>query len=168
MINIRNNLLIFFFPFFLFANQGVFEWASMTSLINATDIIKDSNGNILATTNGGVLLLKDNELEILKEDLNNFDLEIVGLDRHGLTWFAGTFPNGNIQVFNFNQNSIYITDYLGIDSIIDIAFHNSKVFAAYTKGSEIGILEFNYDEQQNSFLFFYIKIEFVPIIGSEG
>ena len=99
MINIRNNLLIFFFPFFLFANQGVFEWESMTSLINATDIIKDSNGNILATTNGGVLLLKDNELEILKEDLNNFDMEIVGLDRYGLIWLAGTFPNGNIKVF---------------------------------------------------------------------
>ena len=54
---------------------------------------------------------------------------------------------GNIQVLNSNQNSIYTTDYLGIDSIIDIAFHDSKVFAVYTKENEIGILEFNYDEE---------------------
>ena len=42
---------------------------TLTSL-TLSDTLKDSNGNILATTNGGILLLKDNELEILKEDLN--------------------------------------------------------------------------------------------------
>ena len=51
MMSIRNNLLTFFFLFFLFANQGAFEWASMTSLINATDIIKDNNLDHSSKTN---------------------------------------------------------------------------------------------------------------------
>ena len=62
MINIKNSFLIFFFPVILFSSQGVFEWSSMTSLVNATDIIKDSNGNILASTNGGIISIEDNQL----------------------------------------------------------------------------------------------------------
>ena len=39
MKNIKNSFLIFFFPVILFSSQGIFEWSSMTSLVNATDII---------------------------------------------------------------------------------------------------------------------------------
>ena len=155
MTNIKNSFLIFFFPVILFSNQGVFEWSSMTSLINATDIIEDSNGNMLASTNGGIILIEDNQLNILKDNLNNFDLSFIGLDSHGLIWVAGTYPLGNIQVFNSEYQLVYNSDYLGIDSIIDIVFNDTKVFAIYTEDNEIGILEFNYDENIPYYLDYY-------------
>ena len=155
MTNIKNSFLIFFFPVILFSNQGVFEWSSMTSLINATDIIKDSNKNILASTNGGIISIEDNQLNILKDNLNNFDLSFIGLDSHGLIWVAGTYPHGNIQVFDSEYQSVYNSDYLEIDSIIDIVFNDTKVFAIYTEDNEIGILEFNYDENIPYYLDYY-------------
>jgi len=155
MNSIRNSFLIFLCSFLLFANQGVFEWSSITSLINPTDIIKDDNGNIIATTNGGILLIENNELNILKNNLNNFDLSLLGLDSYGLLWVAGTYPNGNIQVFDSNYKLIYNSDYLEIESIIDIVFYDSRVFVAYTKENEIGILEFNYDNGIPYYLDYY-------------
>ena len=155
MIHIRSSVLIFFFPILLFSNQGVFEWNSMTSLINPTDIIKDSNGNVLATTNGGIISIQNNELNILKNNLNNFDLSLLGLDYYGLVWVAGTYPNGNIQVFDSDYQLVYNSNYLEIDSIIDIVFHDTKVFGVYTKGNEIGVLEFNYEEGIPYYLDYY-------------
>ena len=155
MINIKNSLIILLFSFNLFANQGVFEWSSMTSLINSTDITKDSNGNILSTTNGGIFFIENNEINILKDNFNNFDLSLIGLDYYDLIWVAGTYPNGNFQVFNSDYELIYVSDYLDIDSIIDIVFNQSKVFAVYQRENEIGILEFNYDQEVPYYVDYY-------------
>ena len=132
MINIKNSLIILLFSFNLFANQGVFEWSSMTSLINSTDITKDSNGNILSTTNGGIFFIENNEINILKDNLNNFDLSLIGLDYYDLIWVAGTYPNGNFQVFNSDYELIYVSDYLDIDSIIDIVFKDDNYYNSYS------------------------------------
>ena len=64
MINIKNSVLIILFSFFLFPNQDVFAWDSMTSLINPTSLTKDSNDNLIAATSGGLLVLDGTELNL--------------------------------------------------------------------------------------------------------
>ena len=148
MINIQNRLSILIVISCLFSNQGVFEWNSITSVINPTALSKAANGDIIASTNGGLLLLSCNELQVIKDNLNNLDLSVLGLDNKNLIWTGGSFPNGNIQVFNSNYNLIYDSIYQlpeGLDSIIDFAFYDSRVFAIYSYGTEVGILEFRYE-----------------------
>ena len=144
MISIKNSLLIFFFSFSIFANQNVFEWESMTSLINPKSLTKDSNNNLIAATAGGLLILNESNLEILKNNLNNLDLSIVGIDKKGLIWLGGSYPNGSIQVLDEDYNLIYDSSYLEIESIVDFYFSNSSVFVVYNNQNDIGILEFNY------------------------
>tara|TARA_B100001250_G_scaffold3448_1_gene2931 strand:- start:3517 stop:5958 length:2442 start_codon:yes stop_codon:yes gene_type:complete len=144
MINIKNSLLIFFFSFSIFANQNVFEWESMTSLINPTSLTKDSNNNLIAATTGGLLILNESNLEILKNNLNNLDLSIVGIDKKGLIWLGGSYPNGSIQVLDEDYNLIYDSSYLEIESILDFYFSNTSVFVVYNNQNDIGVLEFNY------------------------
>ena len=124
MINIKNSLLIFFFSISIFANQNVFEWESMTSLINSTSLTKDSNNNLIAATGGGLLILDEDKLEILKNNLNNLDLSIVDIDKKGLIWLGGSYPNGSIQVLDGDYNLIYDSSYLEIESVIDFYFSN--------------------------------------------
>jgi len=144
MINIKNSLLIFFFSFSIFANQNIFEWESMTSLINPTSLTKDSNNNLIAATTGGLLILNESNLEILKNNLNNLDLSIVGIDKKGLIWLGGSYPNGSIQVLDEDYNLIYDSSYLEIESILDFYFSNTSVFVVYNNQNDIGVLEFNY------------------------
>ena len=59
MNNIKNSLLIISLTYFLFANQTVFNWESMTSLINSNSITQDSNGYIIGATSGGIIKLDD-------------------------------------------------------------------------------------------------------------
>ena len=39
-------------------------------MINPTTLSKDANEDIIASTNGGLLLLADNELQVIKDNLN--------------------------------------------------------------------------------------------------
>ena len=117
MNNIINSLLAFIFLFFIYGNQNVFEWNSFTSLINSSSVIKDSNDDIIAATSGGLLLLSNNELHILKDNLNNLNLSIIGLDNYDLIWIGGASPDGSIQVLDNNYNLIYDSSYLGIKSV---------------------------------------------------
>ena len=155
MINIKNSLLIFFFSVSIFANQNVFEWESMTSLINSTSLTKDSNNNLIAATGGGLLILDDDKLEILKNNLNNLDLSIIGIDKKGLIWIGGSYPNGNIQVLDQNYNLIYDSDYLEIESVVDFYFSNNRIFVVYSNQNDIGILEFNYDNDIPYYIDYY-------------
>jgi len=170
MINTQNNLFTLIIISCLFSNQGVFEWNSITSVINPTALFKDANENIIASTNGGLLLLVDNELEVIEDNLNNLDLSVLGLDNKNLIWAGGSFPNGNIQVFDSNYNLIYDSSYdlpEGLDSIIDFAFYESRVFAIYSYGTEIGILEFGYDENNNmpDYIDYYNQNNFPALIN---
>ena len=156
MNNIKNSFLILFYiSFYLFASQNVLNWDSMTSLINPTSIIQHSNNDIVAATSGGLLVLNENNLEILKDNLNNLDLSILGLDKKGLIWIGGTSPNGNIQVLDSNYNLIYDSSYLEIESVLDFCFSDNRVFVVYSNLNDIGILEFNYDNDIPYYIDYY-------------
>ena len=156
MNNIKNSFLILFYiSFYLFANQNVLNWDSMTSLINPTSIIKHSNNDIVAATSGGLLILNENNLEISKNNLNNLDLSILGLDNKGLIWLGGSYPNGNIQVLDNSYNLIYDSSYLEIESILDFCFSDNRVFVVYKNQNDIGILEFNYDNDIPYYVDYY-------------
>ena len=137
MIHIKNSLLIVLISFHLYPNQNMFDWSSMTSLINSTSITKDSNGNLISTTSGGLLVLNGAEVSIIKNNLNNLDLSIFGLDNKGLIWLGGSYPNGNIQVLDSNYNIIYDSSYLGIKSVIDFHFSDERVFVVYENQNDI-------------------------------
>ncbi len=127
----------------------------MTSLINSTSITKDSNDNIISATSGGLLTLNGNQISIIKNNLNNLDLSIVGLDNKGLIWLGGSYPNGNIQVLDNNYNIIYDSTYLGIQSVLDFYFSDNRVFVVYEDQNDIGILEFNYIDNIPYYLDYY-------------
>jgi len=172
MISIQNKLFILIIISWLFSNQDVFEWNSITSVINPTALSKDANGDIIASTNGGLLLLADNELEVIKDNLNNLDLSILGLDNNNLIWAGGSFPDANIQVFDSNYNLVYDSIYqlpeLGDtpNYIIDFAFHDSRVFAIYSYENEIGILEFRYENDIPYYLDYYNQDDFPELINN--
>ena len=128
---------------------------SMTSLINPTSLTKDSNHNLIAATGGGLLILDEGKLEILKNNLNNLDLSIVGIDKKGLIWLGGSYPNGSIQVLDGNYNLIYDSSYLEIKSVIDFYFSDSSVFVVYNNQNDIGILEFNYSDEIPYYIDYY-------------
>ena len=155
MINIKNSVLIILFSFFLFPNQDVFAWDSMTSLINPTSLIKDSNDNLIAATSGGLLVLDGAKLNILKDNLNNLDVSIIGIDKKGLIWLGGTYPNGSIQVLDNEYNLIYDSSYLDIESVLDFYFSDNRVFVIYNNQNDIGILEFNYSSDIPYYIDYY-------------
>ena len=143
-MRIKNSLLIFFFPVFIFTNQNIFNWESMTSLINVNSITQDSNGNIIGATGGGIIKL-DNKIELIKDNLSNLNLSLVNIDNKGFIWAVSNSLNSSIHVFDSNYNLIYDSIYSlpDLESIIDFEFGESKVFAIYKDINDIGILEFN-------------------------
>ena len=131
-MRIKNSLLIFFFPVFIFTNQNIFNWESMTSLINVNSITQDSNGNIIGATGGGIIKL-DNKIELIKDNLSNLNLSLVNIDNKGFIWAVSNSLNSSIHVFDSNYNLIYDSIYSlpDLESIIDFEFGESKVFAIY-------------------------------------
>ena len=166
MNSIKNSLLISFLPFFLFANQTVFNWESMTSLINSNSITQDDNGYIIGATSGGIISLGD-EVQIMKSFLNDIDLSLIGVDNKNLIWAISNSPNTNIQVFDSNYNLIYNSIYSlpNLESIIDLQFSDSKVFVIYTDQNDIGLLEFNYENNIPYYLDYYNSGDFPSAIN---
>ena len=166
MNSIKNSLLISFLPFFLFANQTVFNWESMTSLINSNSITQDDNGYIIGATSGGIISLGD-EVQIMKSFLNDIDLSLIGVDNKNLIWAISNSPNTNIQVFDSNYNLVYNSIYAlpNLESIIDLQFSDSKVFVIYTDQNDIGLLEFNYENNIPYYLDYYNSGDFPESIN---
>ena len=164
---IKNSLLILFFHFLLIGNQNVFDWDSMTSLINPSSIIEDSNNDIIAASSGGLLKLSNDNLSNLEDNLDNLNLSLIGLDSKGLIWTAGSFPDANIQVFDSEYNLIYNSIYSlpSLESIIEFQFSEEKVFAIYSEQNDIGILEFNYDNDIPYYIDYYNVNDFPESIN---
>ena len=143
----------------MFANQDVHNWFSMTSLLNPASITKYEN-NLLGATAGGLIVIDDENMTVLKNNLNNLNLSNIGVDYHDLLWISGTYPNGSIQVLDNNYNLIYDSSYLEIQSIIDFSFSEHKVFVAFSNQNDIGILEFNYENGIPYYVDFYVDFPF--------
>ena len=166
MISTRNSLFIFFLPFFLFANQNIFNWDSMTSLINSNSITQDSNGHIIGATSGGIIKL-DDDIQFIKNNLNNLNLSLIGLDNKNFIWTASNSQNANIQVLDSNYNLIYDSIYSlpSLESIIDFEFTDSKVFVIYINQNDVGVLEFNYENNIPYYLDYYNSNDFPEVIN---
>ena len=158
MISIKNSLFIFFIPLFIFANQDVFNWESMTSLINSKSITQNSDGSILSVTDGGILKLS-NDIEIID---NNSNFDLIKTDSKGLIWAISNSLIAHIQVFDENFNILYNSKYSlpNIESIIDFEFSDSKVFAIYENQNDVGILEFNNEGSVPYYVDYYNSDDF--------
>ena len=143
----------------MFANQDAQNWFSMTSLLNSESIIKYKNDLVGATT-GGLIVINDENMTILKDNLNNLNLATIGVDYNDLIWIAGTYPNGSIQVLDDNYNLIFDSSYLEIQSIIDFSFSENQVFVAFSNQNEIGILEFKYENGIPYYVDYYVDFPF--------
>ena len=153
MTSIKNNLFIFCLFFFITGNENFLEWSSLTSSLNSLDLSLDSDGNIIGATSGGILKINQNEnLTVLNKNLN---LVLIKKDFNNLIWVAEKSPNGNISVYDSEYNLIYNSNYLEIESIIDFCFFDSKVFAIYKNGNDIGLLEFNYENNIPFYIDYY-------------
>ena len=153
MTCIKNNLFLLCLFFFIIGNENFLEWSSLTSSLNSLDISLDSDGNIIGATSGGILKINQNDnMTVLNHSLN---LVLIKKDFHNLIWVAEKSPNGNISVYDSEYNLIYNSDYLEIESIIDFCFFDSKVFAVYENGNDIGVLEFNYEDNVPFYIDYY-------------
>ena len=135
-------------------------------MINCNSITKDVNGYIIGATSGGIIRL-NNDIEIIKNNLSNLNLSLIGLDNKNLIWSASNSPNTKIQVFDSNYNLVYDSVYSlpTLDSIVDFAFSDSKVFAIYLEQNDVGILEFNYDDNIPYYVDYYSSNDFPELIN---
>ena len=94
-------------------------------------------------------------IDVLKDNLNDFNTSIVGLDFNGNIWIGNDSKNANIQVLDKDYNLIYDSIYSlqNLDNILDFAFDSSRVFSIYKDLIGYGVLEFNYDDEDvNNYL----------------
>jgi len=138
----------------------------MTSLINSNSITQDSNGSIVGATSGGIIKLDDN-IELIKNNLNSLNLSLIGLDNRNFIWTVSNSLNANIQVFDSNYNLIYDSIYSlpNLGSIIDFEFSDSKVFVIYVVQNDIGVLEFNYENNIPYYVDYYNSNDFPEFIN---
>ena len=156
MNHIKNNLLFLVFLTFLYSYQNANHWNSLTSTLNSQSIVEDSNGYIIGATSGGLLKISST-IDVLKDNLNDFNTSIVGLDFNGNIWIGNDSKNANIQVLDKDYNLIYDSIYSlqNLDNILDFAFDLDKAFSIYKDLNGYGILEFNYENQIPFYLDYY-------------
>ena len=122
-----------------------FHWEAITSLINPTDIQFVDDGNIYATTNGGVIksnLDAQSLTEIgFDEGLWPLDLSSIYVDDI-LLWV--TDIDGSLQTYNIDSGTIDKISHLDfIDSITDLNPTEYSMFAIGHGNTQDGLLQFS-------------------------
>ncbi|MBT7378314.1 MAG: hypothetical protein HN820_09175 [Candidatus Marinimicrobia bacterium] len=135
-----------FLPLLLtFAFSTDFHWEAITSLINPTDVQFVDDGNIYATTNGGVIkfnLDAQSFTEIgFDEGLWPLDLSSIYVDDIYL-WV--TDIDGSLQTYNIDSGTIDKISHLDfIDSITDLNPTEYSIFAIGHGNTQDGLLQFS-------------------------
>ena len=109
------------------------HWDTITSLINPTDVQFSTNGNISATTNGGVIHFNLNSQSFTEigfdEGLWPLDLEAILLEDDNL--FVAD-QRGGLQIYNVDYGSLdKITHLDFIEGRFDCGQEENKVLLGY-------------------------------------
>lgn len=161
MNHIKNSLFFLVFSSLLISYQNTNHWNSITSVLNSQSIIEDSKGCIIGATSGGLLKLSSS-IDILKENLNDINTNVIGIDHNDNIWIGNDSQNSKIQVIDKDYNLIYDSIYSlqNLDNILDFAFDSSRVFSVYKDLNGYGVLEFNYENETPFYLDYYNSNDF--------
>ena len=119
-----------FFCLYLSLLIGSFNWTSITSTLNPTDVfIKDEY--VYVGTNGGLLILDQNLEDFVELNLNHeiypLDIASVYVDSNNNILLGSNNVNASIQLLdkNYNHiNTVFLDGIQGITQIIKIIEFN--------------------------------------------
>lgn len=123
------------------------QWKSLTSVLKNNDIV--SMNNILySATEGGLLILDDNEYETLTtvNGLEGVNLTSLAIDLDSNLWIGGNTPYGFLQIYNPTAGeSVQVFDF-GLTKILDIQIKNQFCWTLFKSGQDYGIMKFIFDD----------------------
>ena len=166
-----NRLLPLLLITWLYNQYHPYEWGSITSLITPTGIQIANNGTVYASTSGGLLEFDPatQEFNFIKMDdgLIYLDLTTIEIDDRGRLWLGGAYPNGYLQVYDSELGIVReITHLNSVSEIKMIKIGSHKAYAVYygTTSGDVGILEFDLDEEGlPDYHDYYINFNSAPI-----
>ena len=145
--------LLLLFSSLAFTQYHPQEWGSITSLLTPTGIQVTSNGIVYASTSGGLLQFDPTTEKFtaikMEDGLVYLDLSTIEVDGKDRLWLGGSYPNGYLQVYEPDRGLVRQITHLDIAEIKMIRISENNAFAIYegTTSSDLGILEFELDEE---------------------
>ncbi|MEE8335931.1 MAG: hypothetical protein V3S48_05795 [Candidatus Neomarinimicrobiota bacterium] len=143
----KTYLKFIMFCSFLTGQVRIGDWESITASHTVNDILVYGD-TIISATNGGLLLLNENnsfELLTLVDGLAFTAIELLFKGPQGFIWLAGA---GVIQVYDLAKHESKGIINFNLDEVIDFGNLNGVVYAATRLGSRWGIMEFKYIHDQ--------------------
>ena len=135
-----------FLPLLLtFAFSAEFHWEAITSLINPTDIQFFDDGNIYATTNGGVIKFDINSQSFTEIGFNEglWPIDFTSILMEGNILYV-TDVNGGLQIYNLDSGSLYKITHLDfIEGITDLNSTENFIFSIGQGNTQDGLLQFS-------------------------
>lgn len=141
-----------------------YYWTELTSLLTPTGIFFYDENRIFASTTGGILDLNINDAEFSfiqgDEGLVNLQISAMITGDYNNLWLGS---NSGLQLFHPEFGSQRSISHLDIDNIFYLDAGSDRAFAAYLAGTQYGIIEFRFDENnlpyyQNSYANFPLQI----------
>ena len=121
------------------------SWGNLTSNLNITDIIIDDN-KIYATTNGGIIILNQEDKTLNSLDFNNdiypLDLKSIYIDSNKNILLGSNGPVPSVQLLDSSYqmiNTVLLNGIEGIAQIDQIIEFNNNIYAI-GRGTEFDIL----------------------------
>ena len=126
-----------------------FHWDAITSLINPTDVQLSANGNIYATTNGGVIQFNLNSQSFTEigfdEGFWPLDLEAILLENDNL--FVAD-QRGGLQIYNIDSGRLdKITHLDFIEGITDLNSTEISIFSIGHGNTQDRLLQFSRENE---------------------
>jgi len=150
---VRKILLLFLFfllPVISFSQAVVGEWDSYTSVLNVRDVIVKDN-YIYGASSGGLVEFDRSAQQFniytIRHGLTRNDIQCLAEDKFGRFWLGMGFPDGEINIWNMETNTVEQIfpeniSFVQLTAITSFAFYRNKAFAAYQQNVDWGILYF--------------------------
>jgi len=98
------------------------------------------------------LLFHNSTFEVLTtvHGLNGVDLLSISKDNYNNIWIGGKSPNGFVQIYDNEKNSIDVFDY-GLTEITKFYIGDSIALASFIDGQDVGLIKWIYSDYQWSY-----------------
>ena len=137
------------------------DWKALTCPLDVRDLIQLGDTTYCAT-GGGLLLYHNLTFEVLTtvNELYGIDLLSISKDSHNNIWIGGKSPNGFVQIYDNEKNSINVFDY-GLTEITKFFIGDSIALACFVDGQDLGLIKWIYSEHQWSYRDIYRNFPFL-------
>ena len=162
-------LLILVFLSIINGQVRIGDWKALTCPLDVRDLVQLGDTTYCAT-GGGLLLYHNSNFEVLTtvNGLHGIDLLSISKDSYNNIWIGGKSPNGFVQIYNNEKNSIVTFDY-GLTEITNFYLGDSIALASFVDGEDIGLIKWIYSDNHWSYRDIYRSFSFSieSILGIE-